>query len=68
MVRSAVYGRAVGRPAPAKEAGDVDRRRCPACGGGHTRLVRRTLHHASRTASEVVVCAACWHFWTEPGR
>jgi hypothetical protein len=53
-------------PAPApRPAAATGPRACPACGGGATRLVRKTLFHATRSASAVVVCDGCKHFWSE---
>jgi hypothetical protein len=40
-------------------------RSCPACSGSNTRLIRKTLSHATGSASAVVVCRDCAHFWQE---
>jgi hypothetical protein len=59
------------RPAPdgqtpaLRPAAATGSRACPACGGGTTRLVRKTLSHTTRSASAVVVCDGCKHFWCE---
>ncbi len=55
----------VQRPAFPAKAPNTTAKKCPACGGSHTRLVRKTLHHPSRLPTTVLVCRSCKYLWLE---
>jgi len=55
---------AAAAPAPRATAAPAPRA-CPACGGTHVRVIRKSTCDPVRSSPAVGVCQDCAHFWAE---